>query len=598
VFQLKQSINQSIIEMSAAAAAASMTPFTIGLELMNKETDGSGKHFGCLKFSTSPFVDGYKKVGKYRLHISLDVSTSMRTDRRIDLAKETIVKMVEYLASTASENPGLKFWLTLTTFSTGARVRINNEQVSSESVSLITSTVYSIQLENSTNFEASFQLDRDVMHEQAEKDKEAGNADIVTLHIQMTDGEITAGSKDETYLKSMLDSSAEHVFIGYGADHKAGCLINLSKVNGVSSYMFLDHPTKMGGMFAQIFHPHLFTAVSEVTITLTGAKFLDIENGCETQSMYLARVAADTTKKYHIVTDSDEEEAAASAAATSGFYSDDVPSVSASIYDYSGGVKAVSVKVTFRSFDNQDIDMPPNYPFWKVFGVASATTHSVEVQKERLRWKVLLLMKDSKDMKQREGEQTAQQHLDYDYDTGRYVDDVFKAEKDVLIQRANELKSEIKEFGEFHDIADDEMLKDLATDVVVCICAIPSREHGLMYIHSRFRSCNDETPTSVTDLTPLDEFVTDFVSSSGFNCGDDQLFSCGGSNEGVLHRQRSGTTNAAFDQLHRAMSQPMSQQQPASDAGGRQEIRRLNSSYRQARSDGYDDDLVIVDDRM
>ena len=566
--------------------------FTTGLEFMNKETDGSGKHFGCLKFSTSPSVDGYKKEGKYRVHFSLDVSTSMRTDRRIDLAKETIVKMVEYLASTTSENPGLKFWITLTTFSTGARVVINNEQVSSESVSLIASTVYSIQLENSTNFEASFQLDRDVMHEQAEKDKEAGNADIVTLHIQMTDGEITAGSKDETYLKSMLDSSVEHVFIGYGADHKAGCLINLSKVNGVSSYMFLDHPTKMGGMFAQIFHPHLFTAVSEVTITLTGAKFLDIENGCETQSMFLARVAADTTKKYHIVTDSDEEEAAAAA----GFYSDDVPSVSASIYDYSGGLKAVSVKVTFRSFDNQDTSMPPNYPFWKVYDVASATTHSVEVQKERLRWKVLLLMKDSKDMKQLESVQSAQQHLDYDCDTGRYVDQ-FKAEKDVLIQRANELKSEIKEFGEFHDIAEDEMLKDLATDVVVCICAIPSREHGLMYIHSRFRSCNDETPTSVTDLTPLDEFVTDFVSSSGFNCGDDQLFSCGGSNEGVLHRQRSGTTNAAFDQLHRAMSQPMSQQQPASNATG-QEIRRLNSSYRQAGSDGYDDDLVIVDDRM
>ena len=566
--------------------------FTTGLEFMNKKTDGSGKHFGCLKFSTSPFVDGYKEKGKYRVHFSLDVSTSMRTDRRIDLAKETIVKMVEYLASTTSETPGLKFWITLTTFSTGARVRINNEQVSSESVSLIASTVYSIQLENSTNFEASFQLDRDVMHEQAEKDKEDGNSDIVTLHIQMTDGEITAGSKDERYLKSMLDSSVEHVFIGYGADHKAGCLINMSKVNGVSSYMFLDHPTKMGGMFAQIFHPHLFTAVSEVTITLTGAKFLDIENGCETQSMFLARVAADTTKKYHIVTDSDEEEEAAAV----GFYSDDVPSVRSSIYDYSGGVKAVSLKVTFRSFDNQDLEMPPNCPFWKVFEVASATTHSVEVQKEHLRWKVLLLMKDSKDMKQLESVQSADSHLvDYDHDLGRYVDPL-KTEKDVLIQRANELKSEIKEFGEFHDIAEDEMLKDLATDVVVCICAIPSREHGLMYIHSRFRSCNDETPTSVTDLTPLDEFVTDFVSSAGFNRGDDQLFSCGGSNEGVLHRQRSGTTNAAFDQLHRAMSQPMSS---TSNAGG-QEIRRLNSSYGQAtRSGSYDDDdLVVVDDRM
>ena len=580
------------------SGAGAINPyFTTDLEFMNKETDGSGKHFGCLKFSTSPFADGYKKEGKFRIHISLDVSTSMRTDRRIDLAKETIVKMVEYLGSTASENPGLMFWITLTTFSTGAQLVLRNEKVNSDTVSLITSTVNAIQLENSTDFEASFQLDRAIMHEQAEKDKEAGNADIVTLHIQMTDGEITAGSKDETYLKSILDSRVEHVFIGYGADHKAACLINLSNVNESSSYMFLDHPTKMGGMFAQIFCPHLFTAVSEVTITLTGAKFLDIENGCETQSMFLARIAADTTKKYHVVTDGSEEEAEAEAVA-SGFYSDDVPyasvssaSVSASIYDYSGGVKAVSIRVTFRSFDNQDLEMPPNYPYQKVFDVVSATTHSVEVQKERLRWKVLLLMKDSKNVKQLEGEEP--ERLDWDRELGprRYVDQ-FKAEKDALIQRANELKSEIKEFGEFHDIADDEMLKDLATDVVVCICAIPSREHGLMYIHSRFRSCNDETPTSVTDLTPLDEFVTDFMSSSGFNQGDDQLFSCGGSNEDALYHQRSGTTNAAFDELHRAMSQPMSS--ASASSGGGPEIRRSNSSYRQSSYQQYDDDDNVV----
>jgi hypothetical protein len=584
--------------MSTRGAIGAINPyFTTDLEFMNKETDGSGKHFGCLKFSTSPFADGYKKEGKFRIHISLDVSTSMRTDRRIDLAKETIVKMVEYLASTASENAGLIFWITLTTFSTGAQLVLRNEKVNSDTLSLITSTVNAIQLENSTDFEASFQLDRAIMHEQAEKDKEAGNSDIVTLHIQMTDGEITAGSKDETYLKSILDSRVEHVFIGYGADHKAACLINLSSVNESSSYMFLDHPTKMGGMFAQIFCPHLFTAVSEVTITLTGAKFLNIENGCDTQSMFLARIAADTTKKYHIVTDGSEDEAEEEEEEeASGFYSDDVPSasasvsasVSSSIYDYSGGVKAVSIRVTFRSFDNQDLEMPPNYPYQKVFDVVSETTHSIEVQKERLRWKVLLLMKDSKNVKQLESEEP--ERLDWDRELGprRYVDQ-FKAEKDALIQRANELKSEIKEFGEFHDIADDEMLKDLATDVVVCICAIPSREHGLMYIHSRFRSCNDETPTAVTDLTPLDEFVTDFVSSSGFNQGDDQLFSCGGSNEDALHRQRSGTTNAAFDELHRAMSQPMSS--ASASNGGGPEIRRSNSSYRQYDDD---DDHVVV----
>jgi hypothetical protein len=426
------------------------------------------------------------------------------------------------------------------------------------------------------------------MQEQAAKDQEDGNADIVTLHIQMTDGEITAGSKDETYLKSLLEPGVEHVFIGYGADHKAGCLINLSKVNDGSSYMFLDHPTKMGAMFAQIFCPHLFTAASEVTITLTGARFLDVENGCETSTMFLRRVATETTKRFHVLTNQQEEERG-----------DDVMS---SVYDYNSSGQAVTARVTFRSFDNQDIDQPPNFPFRSVFDVVSVTTHSVEVQKERLRWKVMILMKDAKNMKHRENEELTKHNrfMEYDYETRQYIDPM-KEEKDALIRRANELKDEVKEFGESHDIAEDEMLKDLTTDLVICICAIPSCEHGLMYIHSRFRSCNDETPSAVTDLTPLDDHVSDFLASSGCDVGDDRLFSCGGSNEHVLHRQRSGTTSAGFDLLNRAMSQSPTAAATQASAfdGGNQGIHRARSSYRQASHDrndvvGTDDDLVVI----
>lgn len=575
------------------SAAASMIPFTIGLEFMNKETDGSGQYFGCLKFATTAFPEGYSQKGKFRVHISLDVSTSMRTDRRIDLAKETVVKMVEYLASTANENPGLQFWITLTTFSSEARVVIRNEEVSSESVSSLTSTVQRIQVECATNFEASFLLDRAIMQDEAARDQEDGNADIVTLHIQMTDGEITAGNNDETYLKSLLEPGVEHVFIGYGADHKAGCLINLSKVNESSSYMFLDHPTKMGAMFAQIFCPHLFTAASEITIAITGAKFLDVEQGCETSTVFLRCVATETTKRFHILTDRQEECDVSSSPSSP---SDDVMS---SVYDYSANCQAVSVRVTFRSFDNQDLDQPPNYPFKTSFDVVSATTHSVEVQKERLRWKVMILMKNAKDMKHREHEEFARHNrfTEYNYETHEYVDPM-KEEKDALVRRANEIKDEIKEFGESHDIAEDEMLKDLTTDLVICICAIPSFQHGLMYIHSRFRSCTDEAPSAVSDLTPLNEYVDDFLASSGCDVGNDQLFSCDGHNEHALHRQRSGATSAGFDLLNRAMSQSPTAAAAASarafDGGsGSQGIRRARSSYRQAIH-GTDDDLVVI----
>ena len=549
--------------MSAAPAPASYnptqtTPFEVIIELMNRETDGSGRHFGFFKLTTIPFPEGHKKSGNYRVHIALDVSTSMREENRLGLAKDTTAKMVEFLASASKENPELNFWFTLTTFSTDARVVINNSKVSEDTVRLITSAVQMIRPENSTNFEASFNLDRKIMEQQAAADQEAGNT-VTTLHIVMTDGEVTAGNNNEDELKGMLCNNVEHVFIGYGAGHKAACLMNLASVNEKSSYLFLDHPTKMGAMFAQIFCPHLFTSISDVEIELTGAKFLDIESGNEVETQFVKRIAADTTKTFHLMTD---------------------PRVDA--VHYADGdedrhrVKEIYVRMQFRSFDNADLDEPPNFPFCKPYSVISATTHSLDVQKERKRWAVLVLMKDAKELKNRE-----QAHQQHQIQTRSWFDaSMFKEERDALIHRATELKDEIKEFAEQNGIADDEMLKDLTTDLVICICAIPSHEHGLMYINSRFRSCTDETPTAVSDLTPLDDHVQDFLNSSGYNCGDDRLYSCGGDNDDALYRRRSsGAANAAYDNMARVMSQPSQpSQQPLSQEPP---IQRRNSSYRQ-----------------
>jgi hypothetical protein len=538
------------------------TPFDVKIELMNRETDGSGRHFGFLKLTTSPFPEEYKKRGNFRVHIALDVSTSMRDENRLGLAKETIAKMVEFLASASKENPELHFWLTLTTFSTDARVVINNSKVSEDTARVIISAVQLIRPENSTNFEASFKLDRKIMEQQAAADQEAGNA-VTTLHIVMTDGEVTAGNNNETDLKGMLCSDVEHVFIGYGAGHKASCLMNLASVNDKSSYLFLDHPTKMGAMFAQLFCPHLFTSISDVEIELTGAKFLDIESGNEVETLFVKRIAADTTKTFHLLTD---------------------PRVDAVHYvdgdEDRHRVKEIYVRMQFRSFDNADLDEPPNFPFSKLFSVISATTHSLDVQKERKRWAVLVLMKDAKELKHRE-QAHQQETRSYWFDSS-----MFKEERDALIRRATELKDEIKEFAEQNGIEDDEMLKDLTADLVICICAIPSHEHGLMYINSRFRSCTDETPTAVSDLTPLDDHVQDFVHSSGYNCGDDRLYSCGGDNDEALHRRRStGSANAAYDNLARVMSQDPHEPQQQQE----QQLQRRNSSYRQQQpqSDDY-----------
>ena len=200
------------------------------------------------------------------------------------------------------------------------------------------------------------------------------------------------------------------------------------------------------------------------------------------------------------------------------------------------------------------------------------------------------MMKDAKNLKSRE--QTHQQMMATSHWSQQDPkQNGFKEEKNALIRRATELKDEIKEFAEQNGIADDEMLKDLTTDLVVCICAIPSDEHGLMYINARFRSCNDETPTSVSDLTPLDDHVHDYVNSSGYVCGDDQLFSCGGDNREALYRQRSGAANAAYDNMARVMSQEPQQQQHQPQMQQPQLQRRRSSYQQQQQQQQCSDDV-------
>ena len=79
--------------------------------------------------------------------------------------------------------------------------------------------------------------------------------------------------------------------------------------------------------------------------------------------------------------------------------------------------------------------------------------------------------------------------------------------------------------------------------------------------------------------------VHEFVNSSGYNCGDDQLYSCGGDNDDALYRRRSsGAVNAAYDNMARVMSQD-----PHEPQQEQQQLQRRNSSYRQQepQSDDY-----------
>jgi hypothetical protein len=129
----------------------------------------------------------------------------------------------------------------------------------------------------------------------------AANPDHSVSHIFLTDGDATAGNRDEDYLASLVTQNASSTFIAFGLTHSALTMQKLGAANARSSNWLIDNLENAGLVYGEILNNELFKVLEKVEIDLVGGLIYDYKKGEFVDKLYIGDLVTETQKTYHIL---------------------------------------------------------------------------------------------------------------------------------------------------------------------------------------------------------------------------------------------------------------------------------------------------------
>lgn len=161
-------------------------------------------------------------------------------------------------------------------------------------IECIITKVNQIRPGKSTNIELALRSAK----EQIDIYKES-NSQHEVVHIFLTDGEITVGSKDDELLKSIVPKDCKNIFIGYGLDHDSHLLSLLSSEND-NEYRFIDALDKAGLVYGEIIHSILYKAITDVSIKAARCELYDYKTNNWTSELKIGNLLSEQKNTYHL----------------------------------------------------------------------------------------------------------------------------------------------------------------------------------------------------------------------------------------------------------------------------------------------------------
>ena len=256
------------------------------------DNDTEHKYFGTLSLITEKTEPITVPLA---IFFNVDYSGSMSdtcTDGRTKM--QHIIHTLNNILKVFSEMQNVECYIGLDLFDHDIKNIFDFTQMFPSNVEEYMQMVSNIYPNGSTDIEKSLKNAKTKINNYMEK-----NPTHKIVHIQLTDGDATAGCDQPNALANIVDERYTNIFIGFGKTHNSYMLNTLANKK-YGEYLFIDKIENAGFVYGEIINNLIYSLIEEGFITVEDGEIYDWKNNVWTDRLTIPKIAADITKTYHI----------------------------------------------------------------------------------------------------------------------------------------------------------------------------------------------------------------------------------------------------------------------------------------------------------